>query len=93
MASAPLIREAGWFWSPALRILGFAAVYTPANSIIIRSPWINDQRIIRHELTHWHQRLRHGAPIFWALCLYYVLRYGYERSPFEVEARAAELGG
>lgn len=90
MPYPPRLREAGPCEDKILSWLGFAAVYTPFNSIVIRGPWINDHRIIRHELTHYNQRTRHGAPVFWFLAFWYVARHGYEQSPFEIEARAAE---
>lgn len=89
MAYPPTIREAGALSDIILRALGFAAVYLPFNTIIIRAPWINDDRIRRHELCHHAQRQRDGLA-FWAKAAWYVLRYGYHQSPYEIEATAAE---
>lgn len=41
----------------------------------------------RHEWVHVAQIRRHGAVVFYALYLFYNITRGYERNPFEVEAR------
>jgi hypothetical protein len=45
---------------------------------------------LRHERVHVAQWKRHGAFRFAILYLWYHFRHGYERNPFEVEARRAE---
>ena len=40
-----------------------------------------------HELRHVAQIEKHGLLKFYLLYLWYSLRYGYKRNPFEVEAR------
>jgi hypothetical protein len=48
-------------------------------------------RLLRHELKHVRQWLRHGA-FFPVLYMWYHLRHGYRGNPFEIEARKAERG-
>jgi hypothetical protein len=59
-----------------------SSVYTPLAKL---SP-----ETLRHERVHVEQWRRHGFFRFSVLYLWYHFRYGYERNPFEVEARRAE---
>ena len=47
--------------------------------------------VFRHELEHAYQQIREGRLRFYLKYLYYSLRYGYEKNPFEVEARERAL--
>ena len=49
-----------------------------------------EESILRHEEVHVRQWRRHGLLQFAALYLWYHVRYGYFRNPFEIEARAEE---
>ena len=49
-----------------------------------------DERAFRHERKHVEQWRQFGAAGFLLRYLWYHLRYGYARNPFEVEARRAE---
>lgn len=54
-------------------------------------PWIEvDVKWRKHEDKHKEQWAREGTVKFAIKYLWYLARYGYERSPYEVEARAAE---
>ena len=57
-------------------------VYTPLQSLSAAT--------LRHERAHVEQWKRHGIARFPFLYLWYHLRHGYERNPFEVEARQEE---
>jgi hypothetical protein len=46
-----------------------------------------DRWIFRHELEHAYQQIREGVILFYLKYFLYSLRYGYNRNPFEVEAR------
>jgi hypothetical protein len=48
-------------------------------------------RLFRHELEHCYQIARLGRLRFYVTYLFYSVRYGYKRNPFEVEARKAEM--
>lgn len=45
------------------------------------------EELLLHELRHVEQIEKHGLVKFYLLYLWYSLRYGYKRNPFEVEAR------
>lgn len=47
-------------------------------------PWL---RLRRHERVHVAQMRKHGVLKFYALYLWYSIRYGYWNNPFEIEAR------
>ena len=49
-----------------------------------------DDRVLRHEAAHVEQWRRYGLFGFLVRYLWWHFRYGYDRNPFEVEARAAE---
>jgi hypothetical protein len=40
-----------------------------------------------HEKVHWQQYERMGAFRFYVIYLWYMVRYGYELHPMEIEAR------
>lgn len=48
------------------------------------------ERVLRHEEKHVDQWRRFGLMGFLSRYLWYHFRYGYDRNPFEVEARRAE---
>lgn len=50
----------------------------------------NNQRLIRHERKHLEQIERDGRVLFSIKYLYWLCRYGYQKCPYEIEARAAE---
>jgi hypothetical protein len=48
------------------------------------------QGLIRHERKHLEQMQRDGKLVYLVKYSYWLLRYGYQNNPYEVEARAAE---
>lgn len=52
-----------------------------------------EESILRHEAVHVRQWKRHGFIRFALLYLWFHLRYGYWRNPFEIEARSEEKLG
>ena len=44
-------------------------------------------KLFRHELQHVYQILENGYFTFFAKYIWYSLRYGYKKNPFEMEAR------
>ncbi len=50
---------------------------------------MNDAVLIRHEMCHREQYKRMGVFKFYALYLWYSMRYGYWNNPMEIEARKA----
>ena len=75
-----------WFFNRT----GFAAVTMPWRAVYLHPDYIDDARLRRHETAHVAQINRDG-PWLWSLKIaYYLVRYGYRRSPYEIEARDAE---
>lgn len=72
-----------------LKLFGFAAVFSPWRTIYVLEHQF-DPALIRHELAHAAQRDRDGWFTFWRQCLWWYFVPGYDRSPYEIEARQAE---
>jgi hypothetical protein len=59
-------------------------------------PWVwfkkggPTERLFRHELQHCYQVKRLGRLRFYVTYLFYSVRYGYRKNPFEVEAEKYE---
>jgi hypothetical protein len=67
---------------------------TLGHSVMLRRGFENDPRLLRHEFRHVQQyESRGGIAPFLAQHLQDLARYGYEQSPFEVDARAHEVTG
>lgn len=47
-------------------------------------------RLFRHEMQHIYQVKEEGWLKFYVKYLWYSIRYGYKKNPYEVEARARE---
>lgn len=60
------------------------------NVIYVLPGFENDQRLLRHERCHLEQIERDGRLVFSIKYLYWLCRYGYQKCPYEVEARKAE---
>ena len=73
-----------------LRLGGFRAITLPPLGIYALPEYVNNIRIERHEQAHWRQYERMGVLKFYAVYLWYSLKYGYRNNPMEIEARAAE---
>lgn len=70
----------------------FDAITLPPFGIYVKAERMNDEILIRHEMCHWAQYQRMGAVKFYAMYLWYSLRYGYWMNPMEVEARMSANG-
>jgi len=62
----------------------------PWGVIYVRPGRARDRRLISHKLMHVEQMRRDGLLWFGLRYLWWLLRYGYRRHPYEVEARQAE---
>lgn len=82
--------EAGPFWRIGLRVLNANAITMPWRRIYIVGSRIHDKRLRRHEMIHIEQMERDGSVVFSAWYLWWIVRYGYWRNPYEVEAYARE---
>ena len=84
MKTAPAIIQ---WW---LRVNGYRAITLPPFGIYCMPNSINDSHLARHESAHWDQYQRYGLLGFYCRYLWYMLRYGYEKHPMEIEARQKE---
>ena len=75
-----------WF----LRTFGYGGITLPPFGIFILAERINEERLQKHELTHWEQYKKMGLLKFYATYIWYNLKYGYINNPMEIEARSAE---
>jgi hypothetical protein len=86
----PRFKIAGFISRFILTRFGFAAIVSPWRTVyILREHWY-DAALRRHELAHLGQMRRDGWFKFWVQCLWWYFNPGYERSPYEIEARLAE---
>lgn len=70
-----------------LRISGAWAVTMPWKVIYARPEHVDDPKLLTHEKVHIQQIERDGV-VTWAFkVLWYLVRYGYRNSPYEIEAR------
>lgn len=82
------VRRASGLIAWVLRKTGFAGVTLPWAIYILPERWW-DEKLHRHEQAHWEQMKTLGVLKFYALYLWYTLRYGYRQNPLEVQAREA----
>lgn len=69
---------------------GWVAVVSPWRTIYVLPEWIDNEAVRRHEVAHLAQMDRDGWFKFWRQCIWWYVGRGYDRSPYEIEARAAE---
>jgi hypothetical protein len=84
----PGFHEARGMLARFLRRNGFAAVTMPWRRVYILPEWEGVDEIIAHERVHLEQIERDGPLKFTVLYLWWLLRYGYEKNPYEAEAYA-----
>jgi hypothetical protein len=84
-----MIKVAGPITSRILRLTGFAGMVAPNGVAYLLAEHIDNAGLRAHEQCHLDQIQRDGWR-FWPRCIWYVVRYGYERSPYEIECREAE---
>ena len=70
-----------------LRSGGYAGIAMPWGIAYIIPERIDDESLRAHESVHLMQIERDGPWLFTARVLWYLVRYGYDRSPYELEAR------
>jgi hypothetical protein len=73
-----------WF----LKLAGALAVTMPWKTVYCRPGQELNYALAAHEAVHVAQIERDGAIKWTAKIFWYLLRYGYVNSPYEVEARA-----
>jgi hypothetical protein len=68
-------------------LIGLAA---PWRTIYLMPSHEHDTATLRHELCHLEQMERDGTLAFMLKYPWQIIRYGYWKAPYEVEARRAE---
>lgn len=69
-----------------------AAGLTLGHAVLLRRGFENDARLLSHELRHVAQyEAKGGIPAFLAEHLQHLVRFGYDESPFERDAREHEV--
>lgn len=72
-----------WF----LRKTGYQGITSLWRVVYIMPGYLSDRELIEHELAHCRQIERDGRIVFAIKYSWWFLRYGYENSPYEVQAR------
>jgi hypothetical protein len=62
----------------------------PWGRVYMLAPWLDDRLTRFHELVHLRQIQRDGAVFFTCRYLWWLIRYGYWKNPYEVEAYRLE---
>lgn len=83
-------QKAGPLSRRLLNAFGWAAIVSPWRTIYILEGHEHDPVLRHHELIHIEQMARDGQALFWIKLVWYLIRYGYEKSPYEVEAYARQ---
>jgi hypothetical protein len=86
----PHFKIAGRFAGALLNSFGFAAIVSPWRTVYVLAEHINEPWLRRHEIAHLAQMDRDGWLRFWVQVLWWYFVPGYERSPYELEARSVE---
>ena len=69
-----------------LKISGFGGICLPPRAVYILPSRMGDQGLIAHEAVHWRQWERYGTLKYYFGYLYLLIRYGYRKHPWEIEA-------
>lgn len=73
-----------------LNAFGFAAIVSPWRTVYVLPECLNDQDLRRHETAHLAQMERDGWFVFWFFNVLWYFVPGYDKSPYEIEARQVE---
>lgn len=73
-----------------LNIFGFAAIVSPWRTIYVLPDYLHHEALRRHETAHLAQMQRDGWFRFWFFIVVWYFVPGYDKSPYEIEAREAE---
>lgn len=71
-------------------LLGYNARAIAPFGIYIKESEKTNQALLEHELIHWRQFQDLGLVRFYAKYFYQLARFGYDRAPMEIQARANE---
>lgn len=87
------IRRSGLLMSWLLRRLGAVAITMPWRVVYVLPEHFDDEAVWIHEMEHLCQISRDGPIVFTVRYLWWLVRYGYGRNPYEIEARQREIYG
>lgn len=73
-----------------MKACGFAGWTSFWSTVYVLAGHETDQRLLRHERCHLDQIQREGRICFAVRYLWWLVRYGYQANPYEIEARSAE---
>ncbi len=76
-----------------MRMFNFQGWASLWGSIYIYPGYEWDEILIRHERQHLLQMERDGKVKFMLLYMWYMVRYGYQANPYEIEARMNSATG
>jgi hypothetical protein len=82
----PIIRDARGITAWLLRRSGFAAITLPWRRIYVLPEYGRHEGLLMHELVHIQQIERDGPWLFAVRYLWWLVRYGYWKNPYEIEA-------
>lgn len=84
------VQEAKGLYSWFLYKFNYGAITMPWKTIHIRSDRLGTEyvKLLEHEKVHVEQIEKLGALRWTITYLYYQIRYGYIKNPFEIEARS-----
>lgn len=87
----PRIETVGGFGRFVLNRFGFWAAVAPWRTVYVLPEYRGEPWLIRHEAAHLAQMERDGWWTFWKQCVWWYFVPGYDRSPYEIEARQCEV--
>ncbi len=90
MRSKIKIREASGLFAVMMQIFRIDGFIGFWGTIYVPPGRVRDRRLVGHKMKHVEQMQRDGTLMFTLQYIWWLLRYGYTRHPYEVEARQAE---
>lgn len=88
----PTVRTATGLIATYMRTFGFEGWASLWRTVYLLPGYESDEGLIRHEAMHLEQMERDGRVLFMVRYVWWLIRYGYQNNPYEVEARAAQTG-
>ncbi len=84
------VKEAKYLSKLTLKVFKADGVASFWDAVYILPNHFADESLIQHELQHIHQMHETGKLKFAFKYAWYLLRYGYTKNPYEIDARKAE---
>ena len=84
------IKTASGLLAAYMRLCGFKGWASFWDTIYVLPGYETNRALIRHEQCHLEQIERDGKLKFTVKYLWWLIRYGYLKNPYEAQARAAE---